>query len=162
MKQLASASVKCAVSEENKEILKRSLCRELDLDFTQWDDNTIVFKKKSFSRIYDIQINIDVLPDMKGFSFWAQSTKDHTPWLEWLFIALIGGCVLLFISAFLVFAIHRVIYRMESEIFVLAILIVGGVLSFISDSFNNWYNDFRIKSQLDQAFKQTVNTCDKE
>lgn len=64
MKKLASASIECAVTEENKEIIKRALSTELDVNVSQWNENELEFKLDA----YRILVTIDVLLDSKGYS----------------------------------------------------------------------------------------------
>lgn len=76
MKQLASASVKCLISEGNKEIIKRALSAEFELDKNnkddpQWKGNELEFNLG----VYKIHVTIDVLPDFRGYLISAKGNE---------------------------------------------------------------------------------------
>ena len=67
MRQIAMASIKCTVSEENMEIIKRALIEASDWRLSpstlEGDDNTLV----AIFGIYTVLIELDLLPDSKGY-----------------------------------------------------------------------------------------------
>ncbi len=75
MGQIASASVKCKVTDKNKEIIKQALCKELGKDVSLWKGNELCFDTKD--RVFNIHVTIAEMPDSKGYSLraWGQLTK---------------------------------------------------------------------------------------
>ena len=77
MKQLASANVKCVVSEGNKDIIKRALSAEFELDKNnkddpQWKGNELEFNLG----VYKIHVTIDVMPDFRGYLIMARGEEN--------------------------------------------------------------------------------------
>ena len=73
MEELANISVKCAVTEENKEIIKRAISNELKVDYSAWNNNEIMLSAKG----YRYRISVDVLPFSNGFRIcsWGEYSK---------------------------------------------------------------------------------------
>ena len=84
MKQLASANVKCVVSEGNKDIIKRTLSAEFELDKNnkddpQWKGNELEFNLG----VYKIHVTIDVMPDFRGYLIMARG-EENKGCMGWL------------------------------------------------------------------------------
>ena len=158
MEQIASASVKCAVTEENKATIKRALSREFEFDIAGWKGDEINFKKESFDTRYQVQINIDVLPDLKGYSIGAQICKKEPLW--WFLFVILSHfvCSMVVGDIIVLFFFLKVLGSQEITGFMGIMGFVGGsCLFWISGTFFDRYRDFSIKRLLNQAFEQAFN-----
>ena len=141
MEYLTSSSVKCEINEENKEIIKRALCRELGIDYTKWGDNEVKYESTLSSFIFVIQISFDLLPDSKGYSVVAQIAEKRIDRIVY-FLA---------IGPVIVIAIYM--YRWYG---ILISLGWGIVMRILDDLVFYRWSVLKLKTRMKKVFKSTL------
>jgi len=104
MRQIASTSIKCTVTERNKETIKRALSMELNKDVFQWTRNELEFN--SCFNIYRVYVTIELLPDSRGYLIRAcdeykTESKSKTKSIGFIIMTIAGVFLLKFAKVFL-------------------------------------------------------------
>ena len=134
MGQVAMESIKCAVTEENKVIIKRTLNKELDLpDDFQWSENVLDFDLG----MHGIRVTLDVLPDSRGYLVSARYGEKN-------------GCIvgLLIVTSIVWFIL------LKGEADITAVLFGSIILACLSGGLLSLVNYWRVKLKLKNAFKK--------
>lgn len=143
MNSFASTNIKCEVSENNKEILKRALCREMGkvISISEWKENDFDCE---IGDSYIIKLSIDELPDSIGYSIkaWVEHTPKEKKRRRDFFLAS-------FILCFIIF-LFWLIFKYHFGWFILAALLLL-VLSTSNPEERNIKNS--IKKDFKKAFK---------